>query len=141
MANDRETLEEISTWIRVDFHEICPWQAHGGRCAGCPLGGAGNNCIFDKIADKVDAAAKRERTEIEADALAVGGIVEAARKGELSKTRPKNAADFGQFGNAAAKRERGNLDALERACEEVLDAETLKAVVAAKVRIQKGGAM
>ena len=60
MANDKETLEEISTWIRVDFHEICPWQAHGGRCAGCPLGSAGNNCIFDKIADKVDAAAKRD---------------------------------------------------------------------------------
>ena len=29
-----------------------------------------------------------------------------------------------------------DLDALERACEEVLDAETLKAVVAAKRRIQ-----
>ena len=42
---------------------------------------------------------------IEADALAVGGIVEAKRKGELSKTRPKNAADFGQFGNTAAMRE------------------------------------
>ena len=80
MANDKETLEEISTWIRVDFHEICPWQAHGGRCAGCPLGGNGKNCIFDKIADKVDAAAKRERTEIEADALAVGGIVEAVAR-------------------------------------------------------------
>lgn len=40
---------------------------------------------------------------------------------------------------AAAERERGNLDALERACEEVLDAETLKAVVAAKRRIQEGG--
>lgn len=37
--------------------------------------------------------------------------------------------------DAAAKRERGNLDALERACENVLDAETLKKVVAAKRRI------
>ncbi len=36
----------------------------------------------------------------------------------------------------AARRGRLNLDALERACEEVLDAETLKKVVAAKRRIQ-----
>ena len=90
MADKKETLADIATWLRVDFHEICPWLADGGSCAGCPLGGNGKNCIFDKIADKVDAAAERER---------------------------------------------GNLDALERACEEVLDADTLKAVVAAKVRI------
>lgn len=32
---------------------------------------------------------------------------------------------------------KNDLDALERACEEVLDADTLKAVVAAKVRIQE----
>ena len=44
--------------------------------------------------------------------------------------------------DAAAKRERGNLDALERACENVLDAESLAAVIAAKKRIaaQIGGA-
>ena len=36
----------------------------------------------------------------------------------------------------AAKRERTNLDALERACEEVLDAESLKAVIVAKRRIE-----
>lgn len=35
----------------------------------------------------------------------------------------------------AARRGHVNLDALERACEEVLDAETLKKVVAAKRRI------
>ena len=37
---------------------------------------------------------------------------------------------------AARRRECKNLDALERACEEVLDAETLKKVVAAKLRFQ-----
>ena len=62
---------------------------------------------FSSLADCIEAAWKREKSEIEADALAVGGIVEAARKGELSKIRPKNAADFGQFGNAATKREGG----------------------------------
>ncbi len=46
-------------------------------------------------ADRIEAAAERERAEIEADALAVGGIVEAARQKKV--------------GNAAALRE-----ALER---------------------------
>ena len=92
MADKKETLADIATWLLVGFHEICPWLVNGGKCAECPLGGNGKNCIFDKIADKVDAAAERER---------------------------------------------GNLDALERACEEVLDADKLKAVVAAKVRIQE----
>lgn len=32
-----------------------------------------------------------------------------------------------------------SLEALERACEEVLDAESLKAVIVAKRRIEKGG--
>lgn len=44
--------------------------------------------------------------------------------------------------DAAAKRERSNLDALERACESVLDASSLAAVIAEKKRIaaQIGGA-
>ncbi len=46
------------------------------------------------------------------------------------------AHDLADRIEAAHKRERTNLDALERACEEVLDAETLKKVVAAKRRIQ-----
>ena len=44
--------------------------------------------------------------------------------------------------DAAAKRERGNLDALERACENVLDVESFQAVIVEKKRIaaQMGGA-
>ena len=44
-----------------------------------------------------------ETLRIAKAALAADAVV--ARKGELSKTRPKNAADFGQFGNTAAMRE------------------------------------
>lgn len=44
------------------------------------------------LADRIDAAWKRERSKIEADALAVGGIVEAARHKPV--------------GNAAAKKHR-----------------------------------
>lgn len=40
----------------------------------------------------------------------------------------------------AAKGVSTDLDALERACEEVLDGDTLKAVMQAKRRIKEGGA-
>ena len=40
----------------------------------------------------------------------------------------------------AAKVRNADLDALERACEEVLDGDTLKSVVQAKRRIKEGGA-
>ena len=48
-------------------------------------------------ADRIEAAWKRERAKVEADALAVGGIVEAARR----STAEKSSA----VGNAAAMRE------------------------------------
>ena len=40
----------------------------------------------------------------------------------------------------ASKAKCADLDALERACEEVLDGDTLKAVMQAKRRFKKGGA-
>lgn len=69
-------------------------------------------------ADRLEAAWKREKAAIEADALAVGGLVEASRattekssavgdaahKRKLSKKRPKNGVDFGQLGNGAKMR-------------------------------------
>ena len=50
------------------------------------------------------AAHRREKAAIEADALAVGGFVEASRNRELSKNTSKNGADFGQLGDAAKLR-------------------------------------
>ena len=61
--------------------------------------------MLTDYADRFEAALKREKATIEADALAVGGIVEAALKRELSKNVSKNRADFGQLGNAAKLRE------------------------------------
>lgn len=49
---------------------------------------------------RIEAAWKREKAEIEADALAVGGIVEAARKREREPVTARHG-----FGNAAAMRE------------------------------------
>lgn len=76
---------------------------------GTKLPGYWRSCDLNEIlkyhADRIEAAWKRDKAKTEADALAAGGIVEAARERKMSKTRPKNAADFGQFGNAAAMRE------------------------------------
>ena len=60
---------------------------------------------WEARADEIEAAHRREKAAIEADALAVGGIVEAERKRELSKNTSKNGADFGQLGDAAKLRE------------------------------------
>ena len=58
-----------------------------------------------KLCDRLEAAWKRERAKIEADALAVGGIVGASHRRELSKNASKNGADFGRLGDAAKLRE------------------------------------
>lgn len=62
------------------------------------------------IADRLEAAFKREKSEAEADALAAGGIVEASRKRVLSKTRENDNNGTAVYtndnnGNAAAMRE------------------------------------
>lgn len=93
MSETNETLADIVAVMRRGTKLPGYWRS-------CDL-----NEILQYHADRIEAAWRREKTVIEADALAVGGIVEAKRKGELSKARPKNAADFGQFGNAAAMRE------------------------------------
>lgn len=78
--NKQETIADIIAEIRKsDCDEICPWWADGGSCDSCPLGGSGKNCSFSKFADRLEAAWKREKSEIEADALAAGGLVEASR--------------------------------------------------------------
>lgn len=56
-------------------------------------------------ADRIEAARKREKAAIEADALAVGGLVEASRKRELSKNTSKNRVDFEQLVDCAKMRE------------------------------------
>lgn len=93
MSETNETLADIVAVMR----------------RGTKLPGFWHSCDLNKIlqyhADRIEAAWKREKTTIEADALAVGGLVEASRKGELSKIASKTEGDFGQFGNAAAMRE------------------------------------
>ena len=63
--------------------------------------------LLRHFADRLKAALKREKAaiEIEADALAAGGIIETASKREMSKITSKNGADFGQLGDCAKMRE------------------------------------
>ena len=95
MTNN-ETIADIIAWLRKPIE--------------------GENAYLtawrDEIADRLEAAIKRERAKIEADALEVGGILEAAHKRELSKDVSKNGADFGQLGDVAKLRE-----ALEKVIE------------------------
>ena len=66
-SEKRETLADIVAEMR----------------RGTKLPGYWRSCDLNKIlkyhADRIEAAAKREKAEIEANALSVGGVVEAAR--------------------------------------------------------------
>ena len=86
---DNETTADLIAWLRMpregENAYLTEWR--------------------NEIADRLEAANKRERAKIEADALEVGGIVEAAHRRELSKNVSKNGVDFGQLGDAAKLRE------------------------------------
>ena len=74
--NEQETIADIIAWLRR------PREGENGYLTAWR----------DEIADRLEAAHKRECAKIEADALAVGGIVEAARKrkrerGDCAKLR------------------------------------------------------
>ena len=54
-----ETIPNIATWLRYGEKDgVCPWITDGGDCVHCSLGWGGQNCIFKKIADRIDAAAE-----------------------------------------------------------------------------------
>lgn len=61
----KETIEDIIKEMRNSTNDnICPHWADGGGCDYCPMGGQGKNCIFDKLADRLEAALKHEREHI-----------------------------------------------------------------------------
>lgn len=86
---------------------------------------------IEDYADRLEAAHKREHAKIEADALAVGGIVEAAHRREMSKNASKNRANFGQLGDAAKLRE-----ALENLYDQICHGETEQHVAANRQMIR-----
>lgn len=113
MANEnetgkRETLADIEVELRdLSRHEKLSVGANPSEpqptVNGMPI------CIyFADLADRIKAAEKREKAEAEADALAVGGVVEAERQRVVvSKTETP------LVGNAAAMRE-ALVDALNK---------------------------
>lgn len=122
-ARSRETVADIVADLRKCAQ--C-WKKLAERIKDSKFGEAlkTQTEIYSIFADRIEAAAKRDEEHATRHAEAV------ARD---------NCRDC-VYNPRGKNYEGGNLDALERACEEVLDAETLKKVVAAKVRIQEGGA-
>ena len=94
-ARDKYTVHECS---ECTCRKSCDMNAYGfdtpeckGKRESIALALGVDDGYFTQILDRLEAAAKRDRTEIEANALAIGGVVEASRK--------KHS------GNAAAMRE------------------------------------
>jgi len=79
MNNKPETSADIIAEMRGADNKCQLATKDGSGCYHCPFGSAASNCLFDKYADRLEAAWKREKNAIEANALAVGGMVEAAR--------------------------------------------------------------
>lgn len=110
MTNTNETIADIIAEMRKMYPEA-------PKCEPSVSG----QFVHDEmiwLANRIEAAHKREKAAIEADALAVGGLVEASRattesssavgdtahRRELSKNTSKNGVDFGQLGNGAKMR-------------------------------------
>lgn len=112
MANTNETSADIIAEIR----DLAEGVMH---CMLLPTVYGKPSIYLAELADRLAAARKREKAAIEADALAVGGLVEASRattenssavgdaahRRELSKNTSKNGGDFGQLGDVAKLRE------------------------------------
>ena len=84
---EHETITDVIAWLR---------RPREGENAYLTL-------WRDEIADRLEATIKRERAKIEADALAVGGIVEAERKrerGDCAKLR-EACANIAEYARSA----------------------------------------
>ena len=115
-----ETVADIIAWLRR------PREGENGYLTAWR----------DEIADRIEAAYKRENAAIEADALAVGGIVEAARKRERGNSAAlRNALNLCVDEMCARCRDlakaRGNPAPCLNGCEPVRKA---KAALAAPVK-------
>lgn len=79
MESENESIESIVAEMRHPkpgtLADVCPWWADGGDCVKCPLGGGGKMCIFDKFADRIEAARKRELLSKNAEYDNSGSVV------------------------------------------------------------------
>jgi len=87
MADTNETIADIRKEAEAKFRELIEAWMQRRSTFQTTLGAMQ---AFNNVFDRLEAAHKREKAAIEADALAVGGIVEAARKrerGDCAKLR------------------------------------------------------
>lgn len=110
MTDTQETIADIAAEKRRIAKEVRDYVSNGDYWDKKKANETAED--LEEEADRLEAAWKRERAKIEADALAVGGIVEAAHRRELSKNASKNEANFGQLSDCAKLRE---------VCEKMLD--------------------
>ena len=82
MADTHETIADIIAEMRI--FKCCNLET--GELELC-------SAIANYLADRLDAAYKREKAAIEADALAVGGIVEAAHRRDRLESAHKREID------------------------------------------------
>lgn len=91
MSDNEQKNETVDDVLAEMLERADAMQTHGTT--------HGVRLAIREFVNRIKAAWKRERSKVEADALAVGGIVEAARRREA--TAEKSSA----VGNAAAMRE------------------------------------
>ncbi len=97
MANEDETVMAVCAEWRDCLESADPTVWNDARIAGLVKTTKAQQLAY---LDRIVAAWKREKSEIEADALAVGGIVEAARHKPGNAAAVREALD--KVGNAAA---------------------------------------
>ena len=100
--NEHETHAAVAYEMRESDNEAtCPWWADGGDCVHCPMGGAGKNCPFDKFADRLEAAHKREIEKLNSVIQATVSHSDA----EIDRLRREAKELRKQIGDAAKLRE------------------------------------
>ena len=117
MSNN-ETIADIIAEIRERMEQLLNAIHSAPLCYPTDIMVSQHEILYE-FADRLEAAWKREKSAIEADALAVGGIVGELHKREMSKNVSKNGADFGQLGDCAKMRE-----ALEQLYDQICYGET-----------------
>ena len=129
MSNN-ETIADIIAEIRERMEQLLNAIHSAPLCYPTDIMVSQHEILYE-FADRLEAAWKREKSAIEADALAVGGIVGELHKREMSKNVSKNGADFGQLGDCAKMRE-----ALEQLYDQICYGETERNVAANRQMIR-----
>ena len=99
--NEHETHAEVVAEMRGTDNKCQFATKDGTGCYHCPFGSAASNCLFDKFADRAEAAHKREVEKLNSVIQATVSRSDA----EIDRLRREVAELRKQIGNAAKMRE------------------------------------